>query len=321
MSKGWSFYPTWEPMQQMSSGTPERTVRRVGTLQVASRFIPPQVLLLLSILSVQLGAAIAKSLFPVLGSEGTVFVRIALAALILLSLSRPRLRDYTWRDYVLVLFFGITIATMNSLFYAAIHRLPLGIATTLEFIGPLSVSLIGSRRISDIVWIALASAGIILLAPIGTGSFDPLGVVLALLAGAGWAAYILLNVRIGRVFPGGSGLALSMSVAALLLVPFGATSIGHMAHDPIILLLAIVMAILSTVIPFSLELEALRRIPPRVFGVLMSLEPAVAALIGFAVLGETLGLRALIAMVLIIIASGGVSFIGGKSGGSQVPTV
>jgi len=312
MSKVWSIQRVSE---QMSSGAPERAVRRVGTVQAASRFIPPQVLLLLSVLSVQLGAAVAKNLFPVLGSEGTVFVRIALAALIFLSLSRPRLRNYSWRDYILVLFFGITIAAMNSLFYAAISRLPLGIATTLEFIGPLSVSLIGSRRISDLVWIALAAAGIILLAPIGTGSLDPLGVALALLAGAGWAAYILLNARIGQAFPGGSGLALSMTVAALLLVPFGATSIGHMAHDPLVLLLAIVMAVLSTVIPFSLELEALRRIPPRVFGVLMSLEPAVAALIGFVVLGETLGLRALIAMTLIIIASGGVSFISGNSGG------
>jgi inner membrane transporter RhtA len=272
------------------------------------------------VLSVQLGAAIAKNLFPILGSEGTVFVRIALAALIFMSISRPRLRDYTRRDYLLVVLFGVTIAAMNSLFYASISRLPLGVATTLEFIGPLGVSLVGSRRVSDLVWTALAAAGIILLAPIGGGSLDPLGVVLALLAGGGWAAYILLNARIGRVFPGGTGLALSMSVAAILLVPFSLTSVGPLAHDPVALLTGIGMAILSTVIPFSLELEALRRIPARVFGVLMSLEPVIAALIGFVVLGETIGPRAIIAMALIVLASSGVSFTGGKDGGGQLPT-
>ncbi|MBV9231232.1 MAG: DMT family transporter [Chloroflexi bacterium] len=317
MSSIFNLQGAWEQAQHTPSGTPQRTIRHAYTIQAASRLIPPPVFLLLSILSVQLGAAIAKNLFPILGSEGTVFVRISLAALIFMSTSRPRLHNYTRHDYLLVILFGITIAAMNSLFYASISRLPLGIAATLEFIGPFGVALAGSRRVSDLVWTAMAAAGIILLAPIGGNSLDPLGIVLALLAGGGWASYILLNARIGRVFPGGTGLALSMSVAAILLAPFSLTRVEPLAHAPVALLIGIGMAILSTVIPFSLELEALRRIPTRVFGVLMSLEPAIAALIGFVVLGETIGLRALIAIALIVIASSGVSFTGGHDNSSQ----
>lgn len=313
MSRVW--YQVWQRSQWLSSDVPERVSgvarRPVGRVQAASRFVPPQILLLLSVLSVQLGASIAKNLFPILGTGGTVFVRISLAALIFLSFTRPRLRDYTRRHYLLIVLFGVTIAGMNSFYYMSINRLPLGVATTLEFIGPLSVALVGSRRVWDFVWIVLAAAGIILLSPIGGNTLDPLGVGLALLAGAGWASYILLNARIGQASPGNGGLALAMSVAAILLMPFGVTSIGPLAHSLPVLLLAIGMAVLSTVIPFSLELEALRRIPPHVFGVLMSLEPAISALIGFIVLHEALGLRALIAMMLIIIASGGVSFLGG----------
>ena len=162
-----------------------------------------------------------------------------------------------------------------------------------------------------------AVAGIILLAPINGAAVDPLGVVLALIAGAFWAAYILLNVRIGQAFPGGTGLALGMSIGALATLPFGVSSLPVIWHDPSILLIGLGVAVLSSVIPFSLEMEALRRISARVFGVLMSLEPVIAALIGFVVLGETVGLRALIAMALIVIASSGVSF-GGKSGNHPV---
>lgn len=304
----------------MSSETQGHTARRVSAVQAATQFLPPPVLLLLSILSVQLGAAIAKDLFHLLGSGGTVFLRVGLAAIIYMIMARPRLRGYSWREYGWVVLFGLVIAAMNSCYYAAISRIPLGIATTLEFIGPLGVSLVSSRRLFDLLWIVLAIVGIILLMPIKGGvALDPLGVVFALMAGACWAAYILVNVRVGRAFPGTTGLALSMSVAAIVLVPFDLGSLTPLVHNPVPLLLGLGVAVLSTVIPFALELEALRRISARAFGILMSLEPAVAALIGFVMLGETIGIRGLIAMSLIIVASCGVSLMDKKDSDTTSP--
>jgi inner membrane transporter RhtA len=285
-----------------------RRANRAGHQRGISASVPPPVLVISSILSVQLGAAVAKSLFQSIGSSGTVFLRMGFAALILLLFWRPRLREYRRADYLLVLLFGLTVAAMNASFYAAIARIPLGIATTLEFVGPLGVAIAASRRRRDLLWVGLAAAGVALLAPIGKSTLDPLGIVFALLAGAGWATYILLNVRIGRAFTGGNGLALSMGVAALVFSPFGVTSGGGMLLNPNILLVGVGVAVLSTVIPFSLELEALRRLPARVFGVLMSLEPAIAALIGFLVLREAIQVRGLIALTLIMAASAGVSF-------------
>lgn len=270
--------------------------------------IPPPVLVFLSIISVQLGAAIAKSLFQTIGSGGTVLLRVGFAAIVLLLVWRPPLREYTRSNYALVVLFGLAIAGMNAAFYAAIARIPLGIAVTLEFVGPLGIAVAASRSRRDFLWAAFAVAGVALLAPIGNVMINPLGVALALLAGACWAAYILLTVRVGRTFTGGAGLALSMSVAALVLIPLGVASGRSMLLDPKVLLMGGGVAILSTIIPFSLELEALRHLPAQVFGVLMSLEPAIAALIGFVVLRETIGLRALIALALIMVASGGVSF-------------
>jgi inner membrane transporter RhtA len=303
----------------MSSETRRHAARRAGAVQAATQFLPPPVLLLLSILSVQLGAAIAKELFHLLGTGGTVFLRVGLAAVIYMMLARPRLHGYSWREYGWVVLFGLVIAAMNSLYYAAISRIPLGVATTLEFVGPLGVSLFASRRFLDLLWIVLAVVGIVLLIPIKGGvALDPSGVVLALLAGAGWAAYILVNVRVGRAFPGTTGLALSMSVAAIVLVPFDIASLTPLVHHPVLLLFGLGVAVLSTVIPFALELEALRRISARAFGVLMSLEPAVSALIGFVVLGETIGVRGLLAMAFIVAASCGVSLVD-KKGGETLP--
>lgn len=271
-------------------------------------------MVLLSIISVQLGSALAKSLFQTIGSSGTVLIRLGFAALVLLFMWRPRLRGYTRADYALAILFGLVIAVMNATFYAAIARIPLGITVTVEFIGPLGVAIISSRRPRDLLWAALAAGGIVLLAPIGSGVVDPLGIGLALLAGICWGTYILLNVRIGRAFPGGTGLALSMTVAALLLMPLGVVSGGAALLDPRVLLVGAGVAVLATVIPFSLELEALRRLPARVFGVLMSLEPAIAALVGFVVLREVIAPRAIIAIVLIMLASGGASFFQGQDG-------
>ena len=296
-----------ERAQQMKTNTYTHDVPRVKPRGGIADFIPPHVLVFLSIISVQLGASLAKKLFPVIGSGGTVFLRLAFGALILLLFWRPRLRGYTRSEAILVGLFGITIAVMNASFYAAIARIPLGIAVTLEFIGPLGVAVAASRRLRDLLWVVLAAAGIFLLAPIENTAIDPIGVGFALLAAGGWAAYILLTVRIGRALPGGGGLAMSMSIAALVIAPLGIASGGSTLLHPDILLVGLGIAVLSSVIPFSLELEILRHLSARVFGVLMSLEPAIATLIGFIVLGETVGLRAIIAITLIVVASGGVS--------------
>ncbi len=296
-SSSWGLTRIWERFTH-------RTSSQSGVLHA----LPPPVVVLLAIISVQVGAALAKGLFQAVGSSGTVFLRVGFGALIFLLMARPRIRGYSRADYMLIVLFGLAIACMNAAFYAAIARIPLGIAVTLEFVGPLGVSVFASRKRRDFLWAGLAAAGVVLLAPFGNTTIDPLGVGLALLAGGCWGAYILLNVRIGRTFEGNSGLALSMSVAALVLIPLGIWSGGVALLNPKILLLGVGVAILSTVIPFTLELEALRRLPARVFGVLMSLEPAIAALVGFIILKETTGLRALIALALIVIASGGVSF-------------
>jgi inner membrane transporter RhtA len=307
MGKDLKPHSTLEHARQEGTNIYTRDVLRAKRRSGIADFIPPHVLVFLSIISVQLGASLAKKLFPVIGSGGTVFLRLAFGAIILLLFWRPRLRSYTRSEAMLVGLFGLTIAVMNASFYAAIARIPLGIAVTLEFIGPLGVAVAASRRVRDLLWVVLAAAGIFLLAPIDNAAIDPVGVGFALLAAGGWAAYILLTVRVGRALPGGGGLAVSMSIAALVIAPFGIASGGSTLLHPDILLMGLGIAVLSSVIPFSLELEILRHLSARVFGVLMSLEPAIATLIGFIVLGETVGLRAIIAITLIVMASGGVS--------------
>ena len=277
--------------------------RTRARITAAPATVPPAVLVILGMLSVQVGAALAKGLFPALGSSGTVFLRLAFAALILLAAWRPRLRGYGNREYLLILVFGLVFAAMNSTFYAAIGRVPLGVVVTVEFIGPLSVAVFGSRRPLDLLWAVLAAGGIALLTPLSGVQIDPLGLGLALGAGACWAAYILLNVRVGRAFPGGNGLALSMLVGAVLAAPLGIWQGGPNLLDAGVLLTGAAVALLSSVIPYSLELEALRRLPARVFGVLMSVEPVIAAVVGFIVLGEALGERELLAISLITGAS------------------
>ncbi len=282
----------------------------VGRLRGSAGAVPPTSLVLLAVGSVQLGSAIAKHLFHALGPGGTVFLRIGFAALVLLVLWRPRLRGYARADYAVAILFGLSVAGMTFSFYSALDRIPLGIAVTLEFVGPLGMAVAGSRRLLDGVWVLLAAVGIVLLTPWGGIKLDPLGVVLALLAGSFWAAYILLSARVGRAFIGGTGLAIAMATGALVLTPVGVLSAGVSLLHPQLLLVGACVALLSSVIPYSLELEALRRLPIQVFGVLMSLEPAVAAIIGFLVLGEVVGLRALIAIVLVTVAAAGASRYG-----------
>ncbi len=267
--------------------------------------VPPTVLVLVAVSSVQVGAALAKSLFDEIGSGGTVFLRILAAAVVLAAIWRPRVRGHGSRDLGLALVFGLVLGAMNLAFYASIDRIPLGVAVTFEFVGPLGVAVFGSRRALDLVWVALAASGILLLSDFGTGDLDGVGVALALLAGAFWAAYILLAVRVGEAFPGGSGLALAMLVAVVLLAPVGIAEAGSELLVPSVLVVGAVVGIMSSAIPYALELEALRRMPAGVFGVLMSLEPGVAALAGYLALGETLVAREIVAIGLVVAASAG----------------
>jgi len=270
-----------------------------------ARRLPPTTLVLGAIVSVQTGAAVAKTLFDEAGPAGTVLLRVGFAALVLWLVWRPRPAAHARRDLRLAAVFGVTLAGMNLAFYEALDRVPLGVAVTLEFVGPLGVAVAVSRRPLDLVWVALAAGGIVALADLGGGSVDAAGVALALLAGCFWAAYILVNERVGRSFPGGGGLALAMAVAAALLVPAGVADGGGALLDPRVLAIGAAVAMLSSAIPYSLELEALRRIPAGVFGVLMSLEPAVAALAGLAILGEVLGAREWAGIALVVAASAG----------------
>jgi inner membrane transporter RhtA len=267
--------------------------------------VPPTVLVLIGIGSVQFGAAIARTLFDDVGPAGTVLMRIAFAAVILVLLWRPSLRGHEAGDLWLAGAFGVSLAAMNFSFYEAIDHIPLGPAVTCEFVGPLGVAVFGSRRPLDLLWVALAAGGILLLAAPGGSSLNATGVILALVAGMFWAAYILLSARVGRVFPGGTGLALAMVVAGVLVLPFGIAEGGSGLLRPEILAAGLAIAVLSSLIPYSLELEALRRLPPHVFGVLMSLEPAVAAVAGLLLLGEVLKANEWAGIALVIMASAG----------------
>jgi inner membrane transporter RhtA len=267
--------------------------------------VPPTLLVIGAVASVQFGAALAKSIFDEAGPAGTVFLRVASAAVLLVLIWRPRLTGHTRGELWLAVLFGLSLAGMNGAFYAALDRIPLGIAVTFEFVGPLGVAVFGSRRPLDLAWAVLAAAGILLLSDFGNTSLDGLGVALALVAGACWAAYILLNARVGRVFQGGDGLAIAMIVATVPLAPIGIADGGTNLLVPWIIAVGVGVGVLSSAIPYTLELEALRRLPAGVFGVLMSLEPAMAALAGFIVLGEDLAAREVVAIFMVVCASAG----------------
>jgi inner membrane transporter RhtA len=203
--------------------------------------------------------------------------------------------------------FGLALGAMNLCIYQAMDRIPLGVAVTFEFIGPLGVAVAGSRRALDLLWALLAAAGIVLLADYSGGSLDPAGVAFALAAGALWAAYIVLSQRVGTLFGGGSGLAVAMVAGAVLVAPFGIAGAGSELLRPELLGALIAVALACSVLPYSFDLEALRRLPARVFGVLMSLEPAVAALAGLVVLGQDLAARDWLAIGFVVVASAGAS--------------
>jgi inner membrane transporter RhtA len=269
--------------------------------------VPSPALVVGAIASVQFGAAIAATLFDRIGPAGTVLLRLTFGSLVLLAVWRPRLAGRSRRELMLAAVFGVVLGAMNLSFYGALSRVPLGIAVSLEFVGPLTVALLGSRRLLDFVWVGLAAVGIIALTQGDGHGLNGLGVALALLAGVFWGAYILLNARLGQVFPGGTGLALAMCVGTVVAVPFGVVEGGSQLLGGEALLAGAAVGVLSSAIPYSLEVEALRRIATSVFGVLMSLEPGFAALAGLTVLGQHLGARVLVGIALVIAASVGAS--------------
>jgi inner membrane transporter RhtA len=268
--------------------------------------LPPVVSILLAVFSVQGGATIAKGLFPVIGAAGTAAVRIGLSAIILLAVFRPPVHRFTAAQWRAVVPYGVTIGVMNLLFYQALVRIPLGLAVTLEFVGPLAVAIVGSRRALDAVWIVLAAIGIALIAPWQAGSaIDALGVAIALLTGGCWAAYIVLGGRVSRLLTGGVAVAIGMSIATLTVVPFALAGGGFGSLAPRLYAAAVALAVLSSALPFTLEMNALRALPGRTFSILMSLEPAVAALCGLVLLGEHLTKAQWVAVGLVIAASVG----------------
>ena len=223
-------------------------------------------------------------------------------------MARPALAGHSRRELGTAAVFGATLAGMNLCFYEAIDRIPLGIAVTIEFLGPLGVAVALSRRRLDLAWVALAAIGVALFADRGEGEgLDPVGVGFILGAAAFWAAYILMSARTGRVFPGGTGLTLAMAVGAVLLIPIGVADGGSALLEPELLAAAVGVALLASAFPYALEMEALRRLPTGVFGILLSIEPAVAALAGFVVLDQGLGVRDLVAIGLVVAASAGAS--------------
>lgn len=279
---------------------------RVNLIALAGRAlgaVPPPAQVLVGIVSVQIGAALAKQMFAAVGSTGAVALRLFFAAAVLLLVWRPALK-LDRRVWTIVLGYGVVLGVMNLCFYLALAEIPLGIVVTIEFLGPLTVALAGSRRWLDALWALLAAGGVVLLTE-GRGDLSLTGVLFALAAAVCWGSYILLSAALGKHTSDGNGLAIGMAVAALVALPVGVIESGTALLQPWVLLVGLGVALLSSVIPYSLELEALRRIPAKVFGVLMSLEPAVAALVGLVVLGEILQPLQWVAVLCVVAASAG----------------
>ncbi len=299
---------------------------RWGTALAA---VPPSALVFTGIVSVQVGAGLAAQLFSQVPPAAVTGLRLWTAAAVMAAAGARGLgaglagltRNRAWRDAAVVAGFGLVLAIMNYSIYQSFSRIPLGIAVTIEFLGPLAVAIASSRRALDVLWVILAGTGVALLTRASGGTARPGGVFLAgltfaLLAGLSWAAYILLSRATGRRFPGSSGLTIAMVVAAIAITPVGvAGGRGALLH-PVILVTGLGIGMLSSIIPYSLELETLRRIPARVFGIWMSLEPAVAALVGLVMLGQALALREWVAIGCVMVACAGAAR---GASGSQAP--
>jgi inner membrane transporter RhtA len=262
--------------------------------------------LLISMVSYQCGAALAKQLFPLVGAQGATAFRLGLGALILLLIRRPWRTSRPGRDWRVLWGYGLSMGVMNLVFYLSLRTIPLGIAVALEFTGPLALALFGSRRLLDFVWIALVVVGLLLLLPLGEHrqALDPVGVMYALAAGVGWALYIVLGQKAGVAY-GADAVTLGTSIAALVAIPFGVAHAGAALLSPVVLPMALGVAVLSSALPYSLEMMALTRLPARTFGTLLSIEPAVAAVAGVIFLGERLSGLQWLAIVAIIVAAAG----------------
>ena len=269
--------------------------------------MPAPALVLVAIASVQLGSATARTVFDEVGANGVTLMRLGFSGLLLAVLLRPRVRRWTRAQLGAAALLGLAMGLMNLTFYQAIRTVPLGVAVTVEFLGPLLLALVQTRRALDFLWVLLAGGGVALLGLDDRGDLPLAGLGLALLAGMFWAGYILASARVGRLLPGVDGLAVALVLAAVLALPVGAEGAVRGLDNPGVLLVGLSVALLSSVIPYGLELTALRRMPTRVFGVLMSLEPAAAAVAGLVVLGQRLGLPEVLALVLVSVASLGVT--------------
>ncbi|MET9436157.1 EamA family transporter [Streptomyces sp. NPDC006551] len=256
-------------------------------------------------LSVQFGSALAVLLMPRAGALGVVTLRLVLAAAVLLIVCRPKVRGYGRADWGTVVAFGTAMAGMNILFYQAADRIPLGAAVTLEVLGPLALSVVASRRLVNLLWAGLALGGVVLLSGGGFDRLDPVGAAFALAAGAMWATYIVFSARTGRRFPQADGLALAMAFGAVLSLPLGLAEAGDKLFVPSTIGLGLAVALMSSVLPYTLELLALRRLPAPTFAILMSLEPAIAATAGFLLLSQALAVTDALAIALVIAASMG----------------
>ena len=262
--------------------------------------------------SLQVGAAFATHLFPTTGAAGATLLRLGFAACLMLALTRPDVRTWSreqWRAAVLL---GLSLALTNGFFYAAISRIPLGVAVTVQFLGPLTLAAVLSRRVRDLGWVAVAAGGIFILGwrdgggPAGHGGWlDVLGLGFALVAGLGWALYVLAGARMGKTAEGRGGLAVSLAIGALALLPFGARGATHLTERPGLMLVAMGTAVMGSVVPYTLELSALRRIPRRAFGILLSLEPGIAAFAGWLLLSQRIGAVSVIAIAVVVAASVG----------------
>jgi inner membrane transporter RhtA len=286
-----------------------------GPLARAVGVVPPPALLLVSIVSIQIGAAVAVHLFESLGPIGTTFLRIAFSAVLLVVVARHQIGRAVRGHAGLLILFGVAIATTNMAFYGAISRIPLGVAVAIEFVGPLGVAAVTSRRPAQFAWIALAVAGLLLLTPEIGGDLDALGVGLALLAGAGWASFVLISPRVSRAV-GNAGLAGAMAAAALFTLPFAVATGGLHAPDAGVLIGALAVAIFSTALPLSLEFEALKRMTARAYGIIVTLEPVAATLVGAAALGQVLPPTALVAIACVTAAAIGVTLTDRRDDGA-----
>lgn len=281
-----------------------------GSAQAA---LLPIALLIVAMVSIQAGAAIAKSLFPVVGAPGVTVLRVGFSAVILAAIWRPWRHRLGRREAGAIALYGAALGLMNLLFYLSLSRIPLGIAVAIEFVGPLGVALYGSRNARDLAWIGLAVFGLVLLLPLsGSEGIDPTGALLALGAGLFWALYIVFGQRAGLAL-GGQAVPLGMTAATCVVAPFGIIGAGAALLEPATLFLGLAIAILSSALPYTLEMAALQRLPREVFGVLMSLEPAIAALTAATLLGEYLSFVQSVAILCVIAASAGVTLGAGQS--------